>query len=183
MIGTTLLVFVGLSLVILMFGEGSPIATALPSEGSRRLITGFLFGSTGALIAISPVGVHSGAHINPIVTLAFRLMGKLDLRTTLGYVLAQLTRLRPRAAGGAGVSATPGVARDGPERGVRRHVAGSTVVARKAPAARKRTARMSRAVTKGTSGGRRRPRPMSVHRSTRGATRVRAGQRSRVRSG
>jgi aquaporin Z len=91
MVGTALLVLVGLSLVILMFGEGSPIAAILPSEGGRRLITGFLFGSTGALIAISPVGVRSGAHINPIVTLAFRLMGKLDLRTTLGYVLAQLS--------------------------------------------------------------------------------------------
>ena len=30
------------------------------------------------------------AHINPIVTLAFRLMGKLDLRTSFGYVVAQL---------------------------------------------------------------------------------------------
>ena len=85
-----MLVLVGLSLVILMFGEGSPIPGVLPSEGWRRLITGFLFGTTGALIALSPVGERSGAHINPIVTLAFRLMGKLDLRTSLGYVVAQL---------------------------------------------------------------------------------------------
>jgi len=91
LIGTALLVFVGLSLVILMFGEGSPIKGVLPSEGWRRLITGFLFGTTGALIALSPVGMRSGAHINPIVTLAFRLMGKLDLRTTLGYIMAQLS--------------------------------------------------------------------------------------------
>jgi aquaporin Z len=55
------------------------------------LITGFLFGTTGALIAFSPVGMRSGAHINPVVTLAFRLMGKLDLRGTLGYVVAQLS--------------------------------------------------------------------------------------------
>ena len=46
--------------------------------------------TTGALIALSPVGERSGAHLNPIVTLAFRLMGKLDLRTSLGYVAAQL---------------------------------------------------------------------------------------------
>jgi aquaporin Z len=89
LVGTALLVVVGLSVVILMFGEGSPIAAVLPSEGWRRLITGFLFGTTGALIALSPVGQRSGAHINPIVTLAFRLMGKLDLRTSLGYVVAQ----------------------------------------------------------------------------------------------
>ena len=90
LVGTAALVLVGLSLVILMFGEGSPIPSVLPSEGWRRLITGFLFGTTGALIALSPVGERSGAHINPIVTLAFRLMGKLDLRTSLGYVVAQL---------------------------------------------------------------------------------------------
>ena len=90
LIGTALLVLVGLSLVILMFGSGSPLARLVPSEGLRRLISGFLFGTTGACIALSPVGRVSGAHINPAVTLAFRLMGKLDLRTTLGYIGAQL---------------------------------------------------------------------------------------------
>jgi aquaporin Z len=90
LVGTAVLVLVGLSLVILMFGDGSPMARLVPSEGLRRLITGFLFGTTGASIALSPVGKVSGAHINPVVTLGFRLMGKLDLRTTLGYVAAQL---------------------------------------------------------------------------------------------
>jgi aquaporin Z len=91
LVGTALLVLVGLSLVILMFGEGSLIKRVLPSEEWRRLITGFLFGTVGALIALSPVGMRSGAHINPVVTLAFRLMGKLDLRATLGYIVAQLS--------------------------------------------------------------------------------------------
>jgi aquaporin Z len=90
LVGTALLVLIGLSLVILMFGTGSPMAKLIPSEGPRRLITGFLFGTTGASIVLSPVGKVSGAHINPIVTLAFRLMGKLDLQTTLGYIAAQL---------------------------------------------------------------------------------------------
>ncbi len=67
------------------------MAALIPSEAIRRLITGFLFGSTGACIALSPVGKISGAHLNPVVTLAFRLMGKLDVRTTIGYILAQLT--------------------------------------------------------------------------------------------
>jgi aquaporin Z len=91
LIGTALLVMVGISIVTLMFAEGSPIPSLLPSEGWRRVITGFLFGSVGGLIAISPVGKLSGAHINPIVTLAFRLMGKMDLSTALGYIAAQLT--------------------------------------------------------------------------------------------
>jgi aquaporin Z len=91
LVGTALLVLVGLTIVILMFGAGSPGASAIPSEGLRRLITGFLFGTTGALIALSPVGKESGAHINPVVTLGFWMMGKLKSPTALGYVLAQLT--------------------------------------------------------------------------------------------
>jgi aquaporin Z len=91
MIGTGLLLLGGLSAVIVMFGAGSPIATLLPGTTLRMVITGFLFGSTGALIAVSPVGEVSGAHINPAVTLGFLLMGKFKPRVALGYVVAQLT--------------------------------------------------------------------------------------------
>lgn len=90
MAGTAVLIIGGLSAVIFMFGKGSPMLSLLPSEGARRAITGFLFGSTGALVALSPVGKESGAHINPAVTLGFWLMGKLDSRVAMGYVLAQL---------------------------------------------------------------------------------------------
>jgi aquaporin Z len=90
MIGTGLLLLGGLSLVIFMFGTGTPMAQLVPDEGLRRAITGFIFGSLGASIALSPVGRISGAHINPVVTLGFRLMGKLTLRATIGYILAQL---------------------------------------------------------------------------------------------
>lgn len=89
-IGTALLLLIGLSLVIVMFGTGSPMAVMIPNEGVRRLITGFLFGTTGATIALSAIGKESGAHINPVVTLGFCLMGKLDARIGLFYVLAQL---------------------------------------------------------------------------------------------
>ena len=100
-----------------MFGAGSPIARVVPDEGTRRLITGFLFGTTGALIALSPVGRESGAHINPVVTLGFWLMGKLDSRIAV--------ELRPRAVGrrDGGLPASPGLGRDGPERGLRRDAA------------------------------------------------------------
>lgn len=88
-LGTFLLVAVGVSVVILDFGTGSPVAAAIPSAGLRRLITGFLFGTTGGLIALSPVGKISGAHINPVVSAAFWLVHKIDLRHALGYILAQ----------------------------------------------------------------------------------------------
>lgn len=89
LVGTALLVGVGLSIVIVNFGQGSPMAQLIPAAGERRLLTGFLFGTTGALIALSPLGKESGAHINPVVTLAFWLVGKLRSRHALGYILAQ----------------------------------------------------------------------------------------------
>jgi len=90
MIGTGVLLLGGLSLVILMFGAGNPIAALVPSVAVRRIINGFLFGSIGAAIALSPVGAVSGAHINPAVTLGFLLFGKLKPRVAFGYAVAQL---------------------------------------------------------------------------------------------
>jgi len=90
MAGTALLLAVGLSIVILDFGSGSPIVRWLPAPAIRRLLTGFLFGSTGALIALSPVGKHSGAHINPAATFAFWLGGTFPTGMAAGYVLSQL---------------------------------------------------------------------------------------------
>ncbi|MGB4813129.1 MAG: aquaporin [Methylophilaceae bacterium] len=90
LIGTGLLVAVGLSIVIVSFGQGSPIIQLIPSAGWRRLIAGFLFGTTGALIALSPLGKESGAHINPAVTFAFWLLGKIRKHHAIGYVLAQM---------------------------------------------------------------------------------------------
>ncbi|MGC8488054.1 MAG: aquaporin, partial [Clostridia bacterium] len=89
-IGTALLVAIGCSLVIVDFGVGSPIPHLIPSLPLRRAVTGLLFGSTGAAIALSPVGHESGAHINPVVSLAFCLRGTLQRPVAVGYVLAQL---------------------------------------------------------------------------------------------
>ena len=99
LIGTALLVAVGLSIVILTFGQGSPMVQLVPDTGVRRLITGFLFGTTGALIALSPLGKESGAHVNPVVTLGFWMLGKLGARDVPGYVFAQLA--------GAAIGASP----------------------------------------------------------------------------
>jgi aquaporin Z len=90
-IGTALLLLVGLSVVIFMFGPGSPMAQLIPSVKVRQVITGFLFGATGASIALSPVGKVSGAHINPAVTMVFWLFRKIEGRLAVTYILAQLT--------------------------------------------------------------------------------------------
>ena len=89
-LGTGLLLLFGLSLVIFMFGDNSPGSQYIPNYKLRQMVTGFLFGCVGALIAISPIGKISGAHVNPVVTIGFRLMGKMDLKTCAGYILAQL---------------------------------------------------------------------------------------------
>ncbi len=101
-IGTALLLAVGLSVVIFDFGAGSPMIRLLPDAAARRLMTGFLFGATGFAITVSPLGKESGAHINPVVTLAFWLMGRLKARYALGYFAAQMA--------GAAVGSLPLVA-------------------------------------------------------------------------
>ncbi len=89
LIGTALLVGVGVSIVIAMFGRGSPIPALVPGAGLRRWITGFLFGLVGALVTVSPIGKVSGAHINPAVTIAFFAERKLAARDAAGYIAAQ----------------------------------------------------------------------------------------------
>lgn len=89
LVGTGLLVAVGLSIVIIDTSPAGPLAGVLPA-GPVRALTGALFGSTGALIAISPVGRVSGAHINPIVTIAFVARRKMRPWLAAGYVVAQL---------------------------------------------------------------------------------------------
>lgn len=90
MAGTAILVLVGLSVVIFMFGEGSAMNSLIPDVTYRRIITGFLFGATGASIALSPLGKISGAHINPAVTMVFLLFGKIGRTTAFAYMIAQL---------------------------------------------------------------------------------------------
>ncbi len=89
-IGTALLLGVGLSFVILDWGDGSFVARLIPSPDARRLLTGFLFGCTGCLITLSPVGKISGAHINPAMSFAFWLRGKMKTKALIGYIISQM---------------------------------------------------------------------------------------------
>src|SRR5580704_4395771 len=87
--GTAVLLFGGLSAVFLDFGAASPVAMILPSRPLRFLLTGLLFGSVGGLVAISPLGRRSGAHLNPAITLAFRITGHVHRGDLAGYAASQ----------------------------------------------------------------------------------------------
>src|SRR5450631_3098888 len=89
LLGTAFLVFAGLSAVVFDFGKGLPLSTLLPDPGLRRLLTGLLFAGSGSLVAISPFGKLSGAHINPSVSLAFWAHGKMHHYDLIGYIVAQ----------------------------------------------------------------------------------------------
>jgi aquaporin Z len=89
-VGTALLLFGGLSIVIFNWGEGSVIAKMIPSALARTILTGFMFGCVGCLVALSPVGKISGAHINPAVSIAFWLRGKMKTDAMIGYIVGQM---------------------------------------------------------------------------------------------
>src|SRR5258707_338649 len=77
LLGTAFLVFVALSAVTINLDPGSLLAIVLPNRSARRLMTGLILASSGPLVAISPLGKLSGAHLNPAVSLAFWLQEKM----------------------------------------------------------------------------------------------------------
>jgi len=87
--GTALMLFWGISAIALMWGSGSPMPV-MPVPALRRLVTGLLFAGGATAVVYSPLGKRSGAHINPAVTLAFWMLGKLPGRDVAGYIIAQV---------------------------------------------------------------------------------------------
>jgi aquaporin Z len=99
-LGTALLVLAIVLAVGLSVAEGSPLAGALPGPGARFLAVGMLVAPFVALLATSPLGRASGAHLNPAVTLAFWVGGRVGTRELTGYVAAQLVGGLAGAAAG-----------------------------------------------------------------------------------
>lgn len=89
-IGTAFLMFCIVGVVALMFGNGSPVPSYIPSRVLRLFFAGLLIGTSGAIVAVSPFGKLSGAHVNPAVSFGFYLLGKMHLRDTILYVISQI---------------------------------------------------------------------------------------------
>lgn len=89
LMGTAVMLFLGVTAVALMWGAGSPVPVIDPPM-LRRFITGLLFAGGATLVVYSPLGQRSGGHINPAVTLAFWRLGKFPGRDVIPYMFAQL---------------------------------------------------------------------------------------------
>jgi aquaporin Z len=89
-LGTGLLVFAVVGAVAVVQAAGSPVTAAIQSLPLKLLLTGFLIASSGMLVTVSPLGRLSGAHLNPVISLGFWQLGKLQFRDLIGYVVSQM---------------------------------------------------------------------------------------------
>jgi aquaporin Z len=97
-VGTAILVFGLVAVVTLVLRPGSAFSGW--SEFPKLLLVGVFVGALLAVVATSPIGRRSGAHLNPAVTLAFRLTGHVHPHDLAGYWLSQLAG----AIAGAGLA-------------------------------------------------------------------------------
>ena len=78
----------GLFTIVLHHPE-SPVVGFIPSEFTRRMLTGIAMGGTAIALVFSPLGQRSGAHFNPAVTLTFWRLGKVKNWDAVFYIVAQ----------------------------------------------------------------------------------------------
>ncbi len=88
-LGTALLLVGGLSAVIVIISPASPVAALELPGWLARGIAGALFGLTGTIVTLSGLGRHSGAHLNPAMTLAFLIEGRISASHAAWYVVSQ----------------------------------------------------------------------------------------------
>lgn len=74
----------------LMEHPSSPVRQALADPLLRRVPMGLAMGLTAIALIYSPLGMRSGAHLNPATTLAFLRLGKVAPADAAGYAVAQV---------------------------------------------------------------------------------------------
>ena len=88
--GTAFLLFCVVGAVALTFDPASPLLRWLPSLYLRLALIGIALGGASWLVALSPPGRLSGAHLDPAVSAGFWLLGKMHKRDLAGYITAQM---------------------------------------------------------------------------------------------
>ncbi|MBQ3044679.1 MAG: aquaporin [Clostridia bacterium] len=90
--------FIG-TFVLVLFACGTAVVTGCSVEnGAAYLMTALAFGLVIVAMAYS-IGNVSGCHINPAVSIAMLVSGKLGIKDFIGYIVAQFAG----AIAGAGV--------------------------------------------------------------------------------
>ncbi len=90
--------FIG-TFVLVLFACGTAVVTGCSVEnGAAYLMTALAFGLVIVAMAYS-IGNVSGCHINPAVSIAMLVSGKLGIKDFIGYIVAQFAG----ATAGAGV--------------------------------------------------------------------------------
>ena len=87
--GTFFFLFLGFTTIAALESPLSPLNEALPSAVLRLVLIGAVFGILAAIVALSPVGRRSGAHLNPAVTIGFWAHGQTHTHDLLGFIAAQ----------------------------------------------------------------------------------------------
>ena len=80
--------FIGTAVLVLFACGVAGQACSAPSEGAGYLITALAFGLVIVAMAYS-IGNVSGCHINPAVSIAMLISGKMSVKDFIGYVVAQ----------------------------------------------------------------------------------------------
>jgi arsenate reductase len=78
-------------LVIAVVGSGIAATRLSPHDTGLQLLENALATAGGLAAVIIAVGSVSGAHLNPVVTLAQRALGGVDTISAAGYITAQIT--------------------------------------------------------------------------------------------
>ena len=76
--------------LLVLAAAGAPVADALTAGGVGRVAEVTAPGLT-VLVVILAFGANSGAHLNPVVSLAFAMRGDFPWRRLVGYIVAQTT--------------------------------------------------------------------------------------------
>jgi aquaporin Z len=88
-VGTAILMIAGIAAISFNFGEQSQLANLLPNETLRLALAGAGFALGANIVIYSALGQTSGGHLNPAITIAFWMQGKIETKQLAPYMFCQ----------------------------------------------------------------------------------------------